>query len=106
MVLIECGASHNFISTDLVTKLGIPSINTCNFRVNMGTCLSIKGEGLCKDVVLQLQNIEVRADFLLLKLGNDDVIFEMEWLEMLGEMQVNWQNLAMNFQQNGLVVTL
>ena len=37
MVLIECGASHNFISTDLVTKLGIPSINTCNFRVLMGT---------------------------------------------------------------------
>ena len=26
VVLIDCGASHNFISTDLVSKLGIPSV--------------------------------------------------------------------------------
>ena len=105
VVLIDCGASHNFISTELAAKLRIPSVNTyCG--VLMGTGLYVKGEGLCKGVVLQLPNIEVKADFLPLRLGSTNVIFGMQWLETLGGMQVNWRNLAMSFKQDGLPVTL
>ena len=53
-VLIKCRASHNFISTDLVTRLGIPSINSHNFGVLIGTGLLVQGASLCKGVVLQL----------------------------------------------------
>ena len=62
VVLIDCGASHNFIS--LVQKLGIHSIGSHCFGVLMGTGLSVKGEGLCKGVTLKLQNFEVIAEFL------------------------------------------
>ena len=106
VVLIDCGASHNFISTELVAKLGIPVVNTYCFRVFVGTGLPFKGEGLCKGVVLQLSNIEVRADFLPLRLRSTDVILGMQWLETLGGMQVNWRNLTMSFKQDGLPVTL
>ena len=33
LVLIDCGASHNFIPTDLVAKLGITSVGTHCFGV-------------------------------------------------------------------------
>ena len=74
MVLINCGASHNFIYAKLVDKLGLPSVGTHNFGVFMGTCLSVKGVGFCTGVVVQLHNIKIVADFLPLKLGSVDVI--------------------------------
>ena len=40
----------------------------------MGMCLLVKGEGICKGVVLQLQNIRVVQDVLPLKLGSADVM--------------------------------
>ena len=52
VVLIDCGASLNFISMDLVDKLGMPSVGTHCFGVLMGTGLSIKGVGLCQGVEL------------------------------------------------------
>ena len=89
IVLIDCGASHNFISTDMVAKLGIPYVDTHNFGVLMGMGLSIQVAGFCKGVILQLQNIEIQTDFLPLILGSADVILGMHWLETLGGMQVN-----------------
>ena len=106
MVLIDCGASHNFISMDLVQKTGIPSVGSHCFGVLMGTKLSIKGEGLCKGVTPHLQNLEVIADFLPLKLGSADVILGMQWLETLGGMQVDWKNLMMQFRQADNPLTL
>ena len=98
VVLIDCGDSHNFISTDFVEKLVIPSVGTHSFGALMGTGLSVKGVDLCQGVKLQLQNIEVEVDFLPLKLGRANVILGMQWLETLGGMRVNWKSLTMSFE--------
>lgn len=84
VVLIDSGASHNFISMDVVTELGLPRVGTTGYGVLMGTGLTVKGEGMCKGVVLTLQNIEIVEDFLRLELGSADVILGMQWLETLG----------------------
>ena len=55
---------------------------------------------------MKLQNIEVVQDFLLLKLGNADVILGMQWLETLGRMQVNWKSLTMRFTLEEVAVIL
>ena len=59
VVLIDYGASHNFIFVELVERLGIPRIGTHSFGVLMGTGISVKGEGICKGVILKLHNLEV-----------------------------------------------
>ena len=64
VVLIDCGASYNLISIDLVENLGIPCVGAHGFGVLMGIGLSDKGEVICKGVVLRLQNIDVVEDFL------------------------------------------
>ena len=46
VVMINCDVSHNFLSMDLVQKLGIPSVGLHCFGVLMGTGLSLKGEGV------------------------------------------------------------
>lgn len=69
VVMIDCGATHNFISAELVRRLGIQSKGTRSYGVLMGTGLTVKAAGVCKGVVLTLQNIEVVEDFLPLELG-------------------------------------
>lgn len=78
VVLIDSGASHNFISTDMVMELALPKVGTTGYGVLMGTCLTVKREGMCKGVVLSVQNIEIMEDFLPLELGSADVILGIE----------------------------
>lgn len=106
VVLIDSRASHNFISTDVVMELDLPKVGTTGCGVLMGTGLTIKGEGMCKGVVLSLQNIEIVVDFLPLELGSADVISGMQWLETLDGMQVNWKTITMKFRIGGTAVTL
>ena len=45
-------------------------------------------------------------DFLPLELGSANVILGIKWLESLGGMQVDWQNLTMRFQVGGVLVII
>lgn len=105
-VLIDCSATHNFISHDLVNQLHLPISPTAGYGVSMGNGLTVQGKSICKGVGLSLQNLEVVADFLPIDLGGTDVVPGMQWLESLGTMQVNWQLLRMSFQLGGVTVTL
>lgn len=106
VVLVDCGATHNFISVELVQKLEIPRTETSGYGVIMGTGLAVQGAGICKVVVLKLQNLEIVDDFLPLELGSSDVILGMKWLSSLGKMTVDWQALVMRFQVGEMAVTL
>ncbi|KAL2543175.1 Eukaryotic aspartyl protease family protein [Abeliophyllum distichum] len=106
VVLIDSGATHNFISAEIVQQLGLTRIDTAGYGVLMGTGLTVKGEGMCKEVVLRLQNFELVEDFLPLELGSSDVILGMQWLGKLGSMQVDWGRLTMKFMAVGGTVTL
>ncbi|GKC76585.1 retrotransposable element Tf2 [Tanacetum coccineum] len=70
VVLIDCGATHNFVSWRLIEMAGL--------------------------VVSELQVVD---DFLPLELGSAgaDVILGIKWLQTLGEMVVNWKELNMAF---------
>lgn len=78
VVLIDCRASHNFISTNLVRRLGLPRTKTLGYGVIMGTGLAVQGAGVFKGVPLSLQNMELIEDFLPLDLGSSDVILGMK----------------------------
>ena len=70
VVLIDCGATHNFISTKLVQELELPLECTSEYGILMGTGATIKGKGVCRGFILTLQNIEIVEDFLPLELGS------------------------------------
>ena len=59
IVLIDCGATHNFIFAKLVHELVLPLEGTLGYGVLMGTGAAVKGEGVCRGIVLTLQNIEI-----------------------------------------------
>ena len=62
ITLIDCGATHNFFFSWLVKKLGLPVEATSGYGVLLGTGQAIKGEGICKGVVVTIQNIQNKWD--------------------------------------------
>ena len=100
-MLIGRGATHNFLSVDLIEELKLPLLTTANYGVVMGTRLAIRGKGICKGVIIKMQGLIVVEDFLPLSVGID-VILGMQWLGTLGTMEVNWRNLTMKFSMGEL----
>lgn len=78
LVLIDCGATHNFISAELASKLRLPTLDTAGYSVLMGTKLSVTGGGVCKGVVVSVAEIDIVNDFLPLQLGCTGVILGMK----------------------------
>lgn len=48
IVMINPGATHNFISLSTVASLGITMSALGGFRVSLGNGEAIRGEGLCR----------------------------------------------------------
>ena len=59
VVLIDCGASHNFIATNLVQELKIPIISTPTYYVEVGDGHKIKCMEVSQGVVLKLQGLKI-----------------------------------------------
>lgn len=72
VVLIDSGATHNFISPDIVSKAYLQVSETRQFTIIMGTSINVTGAGMCKGVLLQI--IRIKADFIVLEPGGVDVV--------------------------------
>ncbi|KAA0026023.1 putative retroelement pol polyprotein [Cucumis melo var. makuwa] len=73
-ILIDCGATHNFISEKLVKSLQLPIKETADYGVILGSKTARQGKGVCEDVEIQLMNWTVKKEFLPLELGGVDVV--------------------------------
>ena len=58
--------------------LTLPLEGTSGYGVLMGMGAALKGEEVCRGIVLTLQNIEIVEDFLPLELGSTNVILGMK----------------------------
>lgn len=104
VVMIDPGATHNFVSLATVKKLAIP---ISGYWVSLGDAQVVKGFRVCKGVVLSLKDgLEITTDFLSLALGNSDVILGIQWLETLGTLESNWKTQTMSFEMEGDKYTL
>lgn len=106
VVLIDSGATHNFISESLVQKLGLTVSTTQGFGVMAGAGVTVRGKGICEGVSIKLSTCKVNSNFLPLELGIADIILGVQWLETLGETRNNWKLQWMKFQLRGETITI
>lgn len=107
VVMIDPGATHNFVSLEKIKALQIPITESGGFGVSLGNGEAIKGQGVCRELVLQLDGgVVIKEDFLPLTLGTSDVILGVQWLEKLGNVVTNWKSQVMQFEVGGNTVTL
>ncbi|KAL4575579.1 hypothetical protein LXL04_022427 [Taraxacum kok-saghyz] len=106
ITLIDSGATHNFVSTTVLERLGIGIEKGRAVRVKLGNGIMIKSHGICKGLVLELPEVQLVADFLPLELGGTDLILGIQWLRELGDMTVNWRELWMKYWDGDRLVTI
>lgn len=106
VVMVDPGATHNFLSLGLVEFAEIPITGSGSFGVSLGNGDAIKGTSICKSVCLQLDGGVELEDFLPLELGSSDVILGVQWLEKLGMVMTNWKTQIMKFEWEGELCTL
>ena len=104
--VIDNGATHNFVSENLIKKLGLTTSSTGSYGVLVAGGVKVHGKGVIEGLELQLPSYTIKTSFLPLELGIADVILGIQWLDTLGEMLVNWKVQQMKFWWEDKWVTL
>ncbi|GAU49450.1 hypothetical protein TSUD_137940 [Trifolium subterraneum] len=101
LILIDSGATHNFISYPLVHKMNweIEETPPMNIKLGDGSCSKTKGS--CVNLGVSIEDIPFRLNAHLFELGVVDMVLGMEWLQTLGDMIVNWNKLKF-WRSNGV----
>ena len=74
IVMIDPGATHNFISPAIIQQSETSVNPTEEFGITLGTRGTRMGTGRCKEVEVDSRAICITENFLPLKLGHSDVI--------------------------------
>ncbi|TYK23012.1 Transposon Tf2-6 polyprotein [Cucumis melo var. makuwa] len=84
IILIDSGATHNFIHRGVVEELALPLERKNKFRVTIGDGTALEGNGICKKVEVKLPELTIVADFLMIELRSIDLVLGMQWLRIYG----------------------
>nr|GMD28172.1 peroxidase 64 [Ipomoea batatas] len=79
IIMVDSGASHNFISHHLIDRIPHPLEHTTKFDMRLGDRRRTKSD------------------------GGVDLILGIAWLETLGDVKANWATLTMEFEFNPIV---
>jgi len=83
IVLVDCGASHNFIYAIVVKQQQIPITHTKQYIVEVGDGRNIRCEGVSKNVKLQIQGMKIQQDLFAFEMTRMDVVLGMECWHLL-----------------------
>ena len=101
-VLIDSGATNNFICQDVVHELNVPLEDTAPYVIHLGDSRRTLGQHIVRHVGVLVQGYEVTADFLPVPSLCIDVILSLAWLSTLCWTWSHWDLLVLPFQVNTL----
>jgi hypothetical protein len=106
-VLIDGGASHNFIDAALVNKRHIPTVEFDGFLVEVAGGRTMPCDRYIPQMSLTLGRYNLTQDFYVMDLPDTNVILGVQWLSTLGPITTNYKTMEMSFNsEEGKRVTL
>ncbi|XP_050914793.1 uncharacterized protein LOC127129699 [Lathyrus oleraceus] len=106
LVLIDSGATHNFISPKVVETLGFPMVPSNPLGVKLGDGHRVLTRGRCNGIQLNVGAVQICFDAYVLELGGVYLILGVVWLETLGKVTMDWKEMSMVFNHKGSMVKL
>ncbi|XP_040364306.1 uncharacterized protein LOC121049919 [Rosa chinensis] len=101
-VLVDCGATHNFVHPSLLKYyIGIVD-KGCPMNVRVASGEIMKTRGYVSNLQLDIQGQDIEADFYILPVSGCEVILGAAWLRTLGDIVWNFDKLTMKFVKNDL----
>ncbi|KAH9296678.1 hypothetical protein KI387_044258 [Taxus chinensis] len=106
VVLIDSGATHNFIDASLVERWGLQTEDFEGFNVVVANGESMRCTRWVPQVSIMMGNYTVTNDFHIVGMGVTNIVLGVQWLHSLGEFQTNFQMMELKFKSEGRNVIL
>jgi hypothetical protein len=101
IVLIDSGSTHNFIHYKLAKDLNCFVYPTPEFQVMIVDGGTINCSGKCNKINLTMGEYVMNSPMIAIPMGGDDVVLGIQWLQSLGTVAFNFQELFMKFSLEG-----
>jgi hypothetical protein len=96
-VLINGGASHNFIDSTLLQRRNIPKFEFEGFKVEVAGGSIMPCNKYIPWMKLTLGRNDLVQDFYVMDLPDTNIILGVQWLNMLGPITTNYKTMEMCF---------
>eukprot|EP00253_Pinus_taeda_P004764 PITA_04764 len=106
IVLIYSGSTHNFIHYKIAKELNCflyPALE-CQVIVTSGGTINFFGK--CHNIKLSMGEYVLNSPMLSIPMGGGDVVLGVKWLQSLGTIAFNFQEIFMKFSTEGKEVKL
>jgi len=106
IVLIDSGSTHNFIHYKLAKALNCFVYPMLEFQVMIADGGTINCSGKCNKINLTMGEYVMNSPMIVIPMCGTDVILGIQWLQSLGTMAFNFQELFMKFSLEGKGIEL
>jgi hypothetical protein len=96
-VLIDGGASHNFIDAALLKRRHIPTEEFEGFKVEVAGGSTMPYDRYIPGMKLTLGRHELVQDVYVMDLPDTNIILGVQWLNTLGTITTNYKTMEMSF---------
>jgi hypothetical protein len=100
-VLIDGGASHNFIDSALLKRRHIPTVEFEEFKVEVAGGGTMPCDRYILGMKLTLGRHELIQDIYDMYLPDTNIILGFHWLSTLGPITTNYKTMEMSFTKEG-----
>jgi hypothetical protein len=100
-VLIDGGASHNFIDAALLKRRHIPTVEFEGFKVEVAGGSTMPCDRYISGLKLTLGRHELTQDVYVMDLPDTNIILGVQWLSTLGPITTNYKTMEMSFTEEG-----
>ena len=106
IVLIDSGSTHNFIHYKLAKDLNCFVYLAPEFQVMIADGGTINCLGKCNKINITMREYVTNSPKISIPMGGVDVVLGIQWLQSLGTMDFNFQELFMKFSLEGKEIEL
>jgi hypothetical protein len=106
IVLIDSGSTHNFIHCKLAKALNFFVYLVREFQVMIADGGTINCSKKCNKINLTMGEYVMNIPMISIPMGGVDVVLGIQWLQSLGTMAFNFQELFMKFSLEGKEIEL
>jgi len=96
IVLIDLGSTHNFIHCKIAKELNLFLYPEPKCRVMVANGGTINFPSKCHNIKLSMGEYVLNSPMLSIPMGGVDVVLGVRWLQSLGTIDFNFQELFLN----------